>query len=241
MPAATEVATTLIHEALERGQSALSEHESKRLLACYGVPVIAEELAQDAQGALAVAERLGYPVAVKADSSSILHKSDQGLVVLNVDDADAVAEAVAHIAQAVPDTELQGYLVQQMARGNREVIVGGSRDKLFGSSVMLGLGGVLVEAYADVAFRLAPLDIRDAFEMINEIRAQRMFGAVRGEPRVDREALGSVLIAAGEVLVHHPEVSQVDINPLIFEGPEPVAVDALIMLDSSTLERGTAS
>lgn len=231
MPVTTEEAAALIDEARGRGQSALSEYESKRVLACYGVPVIEEELVQDAEGALAVAERFGYPVAVKADSPSILHKSDHGLVVLNADDADAVKEAVANIARAIGDTELQGYLVQQMARGKREVIVGGSRDKLFGPSVMLGLGGVLVEAYADVAFRLAPLEMRDALEMINEIRAQRMFDAVRGEPPVDREALGRVLMAAGEILVHHPEISQVDINPLIFEGPQPVAVDALIMLD----------
>jgi hypothetical protein len=117
-----------------------------------------------------------------------------------------------------------------MVRGKREVIVGGTRDKLFGPCVMLGLGGILVEAIADVSFRLAPLQERDALEMINEMRAQRIFEEFRGEPAVDRPALSRVLMGVGQMLVDHPGISQVDVNPLILRGADPVAVDALIAL-----------
>ena len=115
----------------------------------------------------------------------------------------------------------------------REIIVGGMRDLLFGPCVMLGLGGVLVEAIADITFRLAPLDERDAQEMINNIRAQRIFDAVRGEPAADRGALIKVLMAVGQILIEHPRIAQIDVNPLIFEGTQPVAVDALITLGAA--------
>ena len=220
----------LLGAALERGQGALSEFESKQLLAAYGIPLTGEELASGASGAVAAAERLGYPVAVKACSPALMHKSDTGLVALDLRDASSVEAAVAAIGEAAGDVALDGYLVQRMVEGKREVIVGGIRDKLFGPCVMLGLGGVLVEAIADVVFRLAPLEERDAFEMVNEVRAQRVFDEVRGEPALDREALAEVLVGVGRVLEAHPAVAQIDINPLIIEGARPLAVDALITL-----------
>ncbi len=238
MATSTQLADTLVEGARKAGHGALSEYDSKRLLASYGIPAVKEELAKDAAGAVAVAERIDYPVAVKGNSPDVMHKSDVGLVVLNADDADAVNAAVEQISQAASDAELDGFLVQQMIVGKREVIVGGARDAQFGPSVMLGVGGVLVEAYADVAFRLAPLDERDALEMINEIRAKGLFGAVRGEPPVDREALAGVLVATGALLAAYPSISQIDVNPLIFEGAAPVAVDAMIALDATTERKG---
>ncbi len=231
MPTKTEVAEELIQQAVGGGRRALSEYDSKQVLAAYGVPVTKEELACDPSSAVSAAERLGYPVAIKACAPALMHKSDDGLVFLNVDDAAAVERAVAEIDSAAGGTALDGYLVQAMVPGKREVIVGGMRDKFFGPCVMLGLGGIMVEAIADVVFRLAPLAERDALEMAGEIRAQHIFDAIRGEPAVDREALSKVLIAVGEILHKHPRVSQVDINPLILRGARPVAVDALITLD----------
>lgn len=222
----------VIEAGLARGQRALSEYESKRVLASYGVPIVEEELAQDGAAAVAAADRIGYPVVVKACSPALMHKSDRGLVALSLDSPDAVRAASETITRAAGDAPLDGLLVQRMVRGKREVIIGGIRDQLFGPCVMLGLGGILVEALADVAFRLAPLEERDALEMIREIRAQRLFDAVRGEPAVDRRALSQALIAVGQVLRDHPRVSQVDLNPLILEGEHPVAVDAVITLAS---------
>ncbi len=216
--------------ALANGQQALSEFASKRLLAGCGVPVIEEELAANADEALAAALRIGFPVVIKACSPALMHKSDRGLVKLNINDPGDVALAVREIDAQLEGTAIDGYLVQRTARGRREIIVGGMRDKLFGPCVMLGLGGILVEAIADVVFRLAPLDERDALEMINQIRAQSLFDAIRGEPPVDRAALGRVLIAVGNLLVAHPCIAQIDVNPLIFQGADPVAVDALVTL-----------
>ena len=230
MPTETNAAEELIGQAVARGQEALSEHDSKQVLAAYGVPVTKEELVGDVAGALKAAEELGYPVVIKACSPALMHKSDAGLVFLNVDDVSSVERAVAEIDAAVGAAALDGYLVQQMVQSKREVIVGGLRDKLFGPSVMLGLGGVYVEAVADVSFRLAPLDERDAEEMIRELRGRRIFEAVRGDPAVDRAALSKVLIAVARMLEEHPRISQVDVNPLMFKGARPVAVDALVTL-----------
>jgi acetyl-CoA synthetase (ADP-forming) len=225
----TDVVEDLIDAAMARGQRALSEYESKQVLAAFAIPVVPEMLVRDAVEAVAAAEQIGYPVVVKPCSPALMHKSDQGLVKLNLDDAASVQRAVTDIG-ALTGARLDGYLVQRMAVGRRELIVGGIRDKLFGPCVMLGLGGILVEALADVTFRLAPLDDRDAEEMVNELRTQRIFDSVRGEPPVDRQALGQVLMAVGRILIEHVRISQVDVNPLILEGARPVAVDALVTL-----------
>ena len=230
MPAKTSRVAKLIAQAVDRGQDALSEHDSKQVLASYGVAATKEELVNDVAQALSAAERIGYPVVIKACSPALKHKSDAGLVFLNVDDTSSVETAIAEAEKARGDVALDGFLVQEMVRGKREVIVGGLRDDLFGPCVMLGLGGILVEALADVTFRLAPLEERDALEMLNEIRAQHIFEAVRGEQAADRQALAKVLMAVGQILIDHPRVSQVDINPLILDGARPVAVDALVVL-----------
>jgi succinyl-CoA synthetase beta subunit len=229
VPTSASDAGQRIAAAVERGHIALSEYDSKRVLAAYDVPVVEERLVQTPAEAVRAAEELGYPVVVKASSPSLAHKSDQGLVMLNLHDADMVESAVAAIGKAAA-TPLDGCLVQRMLRGKREVIVGATRDTLFGPCVMLGIGGILVEALADVSFRLAPLAGRDALEMVNEIRSRRVFDAVRGEPAVDRITLSNVLIAVGQILIDHPQVSQVDVNPLIVEGGRPVAVDGLVAL-----------
>jgi len=214
---------------IERGVAALSEHESKRVLAAYGVPVVEEVLAGTADEAVRAGKKLGYPVAVKACGAGLMHKSDVGGVALNLANGASVRDAVERINTNVA-ASVEGYLVQRMVPGKREVIVGGTRDALFGPCVMLGLGGILVEALADVSFRLAPIEERDALEMLNELRAQRIFDAFRGEPAVDRSALAQVLVAVGNIMAEHPEIVQVDVNPLIFRGARPVAVDALVTL-----------
>lgn len=231
MPEPSESTAELINRAVKNHQRGLSEHESKRVLAAYGIATVAEELVKTAAEALAAAGRLGYPVVLKACAPNLAHKSDLGLVAANLDDVSSVQTALAEVTKRAEGMALDGYLVQRMVKGKREIIVGGTRDKIFGPCVMLGLGGILVEALADVAFRLAPLEERDALEMINEIRAQRLFEGIRGEPAVDRRAVTHVLVTVGRILVEHPRVAQVDANPLIFEGAQPVAVDALITLE----------
>lgn len=220
----------IVEEAVAGGRAGLSEYASKKVLEAYGVPVVTEVLAADAAHAAEAAEQIGYPVAVKACAADLAHKSDRGLVHLGLTSAEAVRGAVAEIGQAAAGTPLEGFLVQRMARGRREVIAGGVRDPLFGPCVVLGIGGIAVEALGDVAFRLAPLDARDAEEMINELQGRKLFGAFRGEPAVDQAALFGVLQAVGEILIDFPAISHVDINPLVIEGGKPISVDGLISL-----------
>jgi acyl-CoA synthetase (NDP forming) len=221
-------ADELLTYALSQAQSALSEHDSKRVLAAYGVPVIDEALACDAAAAVAAADAQGYPAALKGCAPGLAHKSDRGLVRLNLADAAAVESA----ARQVLNAQMPAVLVQRMAAGRREIIVGGARDSVFGSYVMLGIGGTAVEAMADVSFRHPPLDDRDVREMVLELRGRRLFDAFRGEVPVSMQALAETLRAVGRILDDHPNVSHVDINPLVVEDGIPVAVDALVSLSN---------
>lgn len=224
----------ILGRAAGQGAAALSEYEAKQVLAAHGVPVTREELAADPASAAAAAARLGFPVAVKACGGQITHKTERDLVRLGLGDADAVARAAAELARTLAPEPFDGFLVQEMARGRREVVVGGLRDPLFGPCVMLGAGGITVEAAGDVAFRLCPVEPRDVAEMVAELRSSRLFGPFRGEPAVDMDALTAAVQGVGRLLTEHPEVQQVDINPLIVCGEKPVAVDALITLGAAS-------
>ena len=231
----------ILDQATSRGHQALSEYDAKRLLAACGIGVTVEELAQSDEAVVAAAQRLGYPVAVKACSPALLHKSDQGLLRLNLGTPEAVRAAANEIREALAGMPVDGLLVQRMVRGKREVIVGGLRDPLFGPCVMLGIGGIAVEALGDVSFRLAPLDERDALEMLGELRGHPLFEDFRGEPPVDKAALSGVLCAVGRLLEEQPQIAQVDINPLIFEADQPVAVDALITFEPAERNAGAVA
>jgi acyl-CoA synthetase (NDP forming) len=218
----------LLQRALDQNQCSLSEYDSKCVLGAYGVRVIGEALAHDAAAAVNLAGTLGYPVAIKGCAPGLAHKSDLGLVRLNLANAMDVETATREaLAAGMP-----AVLVQRMAAGRREIIVGGARDAAFGAYVMLGVGGVAVEAVADVSFCLSPPDDRDVAEMVLELRGSRLFGAFRGEPPVSMQALAETLRAVGRIMDEHPCVSHIDINPLIVENGIPVAVDALISLSS---------
>jgi acetyl-CoA synthetase (ADP-forming) len=210
----------------------LSEAESKRLVAAYGVPVPAEEVVASAEEAVAAAERIGYPVVAKLCGRAISHKSERGLVRLRLTGADAVRTAAAELlALARPGDGEVGVLIGAMVGGNRELIAGLAHDAQFGPCVMLGVGGVLAEAIGDVAFRLVPLSRVDATELIEDLGAQALLGPFRGEPAVDRERLADVLVGLGEIATAEAGVRSVDLNPLIVIDGIPVAVDALVELE----------
>lgn len=209
-------------------ERALDEHEAKRLLAEYGVPVVTEALAVNAAAAVAAAERIGYPVALKGCGAAFAHKTELGLVHLSLGDAAAVRAAATQVLGAMRGEG--ALLVQQMVRGTREFLVGMSRDAQFGPVVTFGLGGIFAEALADVAVRLCPLARADAEAMLGEIRARSLLGAVRGLPAVNREALLRALLGVSRLALARPDIEAIDINPLVVAGAEPVAVDALVVL-----------
>lgn len=207
----------------------LSEVESKAVLARHGVPVLAERLVATPAEAVAAAAEVGYPVVAKLCGTAIAHKTERGLVKLRLGDAAAVEQAAADLlAAGRPDDGVTGVLVAPMVSGNRELIAGLARDPQFGMTVMLGVGGVLAEAVADVAFRLVPVSRLDAEELIDDLATQRLLGPFRGEPAVDRSRLVDVLVGLSAAAEADPSIVSVDLNPLIVVDGEPVAVDALV-------------
>lgn len=208
----------------------LSETESKALVAGYGIPLADERICSDADEAVAAATAIGGPVAVKLNGAGIAHKTERGLVRLGLaDDAAVRAAAMELLAAARPEDGEVTLLVAPMIRGNRELIAGMIRDPQFGPMVMLGVGGVLAEAIADVVFRPAPLDAVTAREQIDDLRLSSLLGEFRGEAPVDREALVELLVGLGRLAEEHPEVASVDVNPVIITAAgRPVAVDALV-------------
>ena len=207
----------------------LSEVDSKRVLAAHGVAFPAEREVADGDGAVAAATELGHPVVLKLGGAAIAHKTERGLVRLGLADDDAVAEAARELlAAARPEDGEVHLLVAPMLRGNRELIAGLHRDEQFGMTVMLGVGGVLAEALADVAFRLVPIERLDALEMIDDLASQALLGEVRGEPALDREAMADVLVALSRAAEADPTIVSADLNPLIVVAGRPVPVDALV-------------
>jgi len=207
----------------------LSEADSKALLAGHGVPLLQELTAATPDEAVRAAEALGYPVAVKLSGPGIDHKTERGLVHLGLTDAARVESvATGLLAAARPADGAVEILVAPMARGSRELIAGAHRDPQFGPCVMLGVGGVLAEAVADVVFRLVPLAPVDAEEMVDGLGTQSLLGPFRGEPPVDRGILASVLLGLAEVIGSDPAILSAEVNPLVVVDGRPVAVDALV-------------
>ena len=206
----------------------LSESRSRLLVSEAGIPVSNWETADSTQEAVSLAKNLGFPVVVKLCGDEIAHKTERGLVRLNLNTEEGVEEAADELLSSVTadDGEVT-LLVSEQIRGNRELIVGLVRDEQFGPCVMLGIGGILAEAVADVAFRLAPLSRSEASDLIDDLSMQSLLGPFRGEPAVDREALINVLCVLGD-LGSDQEILSVDLNPLIVANGVPIAVDALV-------------
>jgi acetate---CoA ligase (ADP-forming) subunit beta len=210
----------------------LSEADSKALLATFGLPVLPERVVDDAEAAVAAAGELSYPVVVKLCGDQIAHKTERGLVRLDLGDAAAVRQAAAELLGAAgPDDGDVGLLVAPMVRGNRELIAGLADDPQFGMTVMVGVGGILAEAVADVSIRLVPIDRADAREMIAELRTQALLGPFRGEPAVDRQRLADVLLGLSRAAEGTPTLVSADLNPLIIVDGSPIAVDALVEVE----------
>lgn len=213
----------------------LSEHDSKRLLASAGVPVVDERLVATPDEAVTSARELvpeGEAVVLKLCGPGVAHKTERGLVRLGLRSGDEVRDAGHELlGSALPgdggDGDV-GLLVAPMMRGGRELIAGVQRDRQFGPCVMVGVGGVFAEAVADVAFRLAPLERVDAEEMLEELATQALLGPFRGEPPVDRSAVADVLLGLSHLVATHGEVVSADVNPLVVVHGRPVAVDALV-------------
>ena len=220
---------TIIAEALAAGQSSLSEYDSKRILAKYGIPTTKEFLAKDFPDIEQAAASIGYPVALKVCAAAAQHKTEMGLIELGITDAAELKKAYDRLSPIA--REIDGaVLVQEMVAGSRELVMGLIRDPQFGPCVMFGLGGIFTEVLGDVSFRVAPLSDKDARTMTEEIQGARILEGIRGMAPVRTDQLSHCLKQLGRIGEAHPAIREIDINPLIVRDGLPVAVDALVVL-----------
>lgn len=224
----------ILEQARTQGRTLLTEVEAKQLLGEAGLPVVETRLAATRDEAIAVAGALGYPVALKVVSAQIAHKSDVGGVKLGLagdEDVRAAFDAIMAAARkAAPDAAIDGVSVQRMAEPGIEVIAGMTTDPQFGPVLMFGLGGVLVEVLKDVAFRVVPITPRDARQMIREIQGFPVLQGYRGQAPADLEALEGLLVQLSAFIEAHPDISELDLNPIFAYAKGALAVDARIAL-----------
>jgi acyl-CoA synthetase (NDP forming) len=216
------------------GAAPLGEREAKAVLALYGIPGVDERLAADREQAIAAAETLGFPVVLKAVSPDLLHKTEAGVIRLDLRSAAAVGAAhdaiVERIGALSPPPRLDGVLVQKMVLPGVEVVVGGRVDRQFGPLIVVGLGGVLVELLNDTALAPAPIGPPEAVALLRELRGFRLFEGYRGLPPVDLDRLVEIVCRCSEFIADQRHlVQELDLNPLICTGGDIVAVDALII------------
>jgi acetyl coenzyme A synthetase (ADP forming)-like protein len=220
------------------GRLSIGDVEAREIMEACGIPTPRTLLAHDAEGAARLAAQIGFPVAVKIASPDILHKTDVGGVALNVATGDAVRDAFElmtyRASHYMPEAELWGCLVQEMVVGGKEVIAGMNRDPSFGPLMLFGLGGIYVEVLRDVAFRVAPLDRREAREMVGEIQAYNLLRGVRGEGPFDVEALVEALLRLSQLAMEFSEIVELDINPItvLEEGRGVIGIDMRLILGS---------
>jgi acyl-CoA synthetase (NDP forming) len=220
----------IITAALEQGRNTLNERESKEVLKSYGIPVTREIEVTNPSSLVAAVREIGFPTVLKACSHKLLHKSEKGLVIVDIRTEEEAFAAFQTIQKKLNDDEC-GVLVQEMIKGQRELVMGFIRDPQFGPCVMFGLGGIFTEIMKDVSFRPVPLSKQDCIDMMHEIKANKLLGSVRGLPPVDLETLSNILISLGKIGMENDNISEVDINPLIISGNGAVAVDAVIVVN----------
>ena len=229
-------ASQIVQDWLAAGKTRIGELEGIELLKCYGFNVLPNALAKTADEAAAIAQETGFPVVLKVVSAQILHKSDAGGVVLGLDNPQDVKRAFDGIlrraAEYDPDAEIDGVLVQKMAPAGSEVILGLNRYPIFGPLLMVGIGGIFVEVFQDVVFRLAPIGRNEARRMIRQIKGFRLFQGFRGRPPADVEIIEKSMVSLSNLATNHPEIVELDINPLLVHqrGEGATAADCRIIL-----------
>jgi acyl-CoA synthetase (NDP forming) len=217
----------LVQQANEWGDSILDEHEAKKWLQALDLKVVKEVIVKDTDEAIRVAKEIVYPVVLKGRIEGQIHKTEAGLVKLNLWTDDQLKSAYQEMLSL--KSKPQSFLIQPMLKGDLELIIGVIRDPQFGPAVMLGLGGIWTEVYRDVVFRLVPLNQQEVFKMVSELKGSDLFRGYRGSKPVNMEALAEWLIRLGWLAMTFDKIEEMDVNPLLIVDGEPVAVDATII------------
>jgi len=235
----TKAAQTIIDKAIEKNQLYLPEDVAGQILKIYGIPVVENELVTSPEEAASAAKRTGFPVVMKIVSDDIIHKSDIKGVVLNINSAEEAKKTfntiTKNVLQNKPDANIKGILVSKMILSGEEVILGVKRDPAFGPVIMFGLGGVYVEVFKDVSFRVAPIDEAIADSMVKQVKSYTILEGIRGKVPRDITAIKECLMRLSQMAIECPQISELDINPLIVmdENKGCYVADVRIMLDTS--------
>ena len=230
-------AKKIIDRYLKEGRLVLGELDGNEILRCYGFNTLPMALSKNKIEACKIADEIGYPVVMKIVSPDILHKTDAGGVVVGLEDSKGVEEAFETIMEKAkaynPDAQIEGVLIQKLAPKGKEVILGLSKDPVFGHAVMFGLGGIFVEVYKDVVFRLSPMGRNVARRMIKSIKGYPIFKGMRGEKPSDIETVEKHIVSLKAMADHHPMIKELDINPLFVheEGEGTTVADIIIQLE----------
>jgi len=221
--------------ACKEGRKFLLETEAKTVCMEYGIPVTKFQLAKNEAEVVKFAEEIGYPIVLKIVSPDIIHKSDVGGVVVGLKTAKDVRNAYKQILESIKkhkaDAKIVGVLVQEMAPSSTEVIVGAIKDPQFGPALMFGLGGIFVEVLKDVTFRVAPITVDEAREMITEVKAYPLLKGYRNQPPADIEAIVQILLNTSRLVMEHQEIKELDLNPIMVYEKGAKTVDARIILE----------
>ncbi len=224
----------ILSRARRENRTVLTEIEAKEILGGAGITCTRTVLAGSKEKAVSVSEELGYPVVLKVSSVDISHKSDAGGVKVNLRSKEEVAAAYDAIMTAcrtyAPNADIEGVSVQPMARPGTEIIMGMIKDASFGPVLMFGLGGVLVEVLKDVAFRIVPIEKSDAVAMMDEIQGKKLLDGYRGKEPADKERLQKMLVQLSEFVDAHPDIEEIDMNPVFAYSDGAMVVDARIIL-----------
>ncbi len=227
--------SAIIAAALKEGRNHLLEPEAKRICREYGIHTPRSKLVVNLKEALSAAKYLGFPVALKVVSRDIIHKTEAGCVMLDVENPSelrvAYTKVLRNARRHIGEKSSLAVLVERMAPPGVEVIIGGLKDQQFGHAIMFGLGGIFVELLDDIAFRVVPLDEKNAIRMISEVRGSQILRGHRGLPPADEKTLVRVLLSSSRLLEDHPEISQMDLNPAIVHHRGVIVVDARIGLE----------
>jgi acyl-CoA synthetase (NDP forming) len=225
----------IIAQARREGRKALLETEAKVICTEYHIPVTTFKLAENEEEAAEFAGQIGFPVVLKIVSPDIIHKSDAGGVIINLKNDAEVKNAYAKILKNAkkynPAAKIAGVLVQEMAPQATEVIVGAIKDPQFGQTLMFGLGGIFVELLKDVTFRVAPLTRDDAYEMVTKVKAYPLLTGYRNTPPADLDAIINALMNTSKLVMDHPEIKELDLNPIMAYEKGAKTVDARIILE----------
>lgn len=222
-------AQDILQAARRNGRRILSAAESYKLLSAYGLPVADWRSVSTVDEAQKAATDIGFPVVVKADSESVIHKSDRGGVALNLNDTSAVRDTIKEMTRSFEARDLQ-FFVQRFLPGGKEIILGAKAEEGLGHLIMFGVGGIYVEILKDVTFKLAPVTSMEAREMLSSIKTAPLLKGVRGEPAVDQEGLVEIIQRLSQLVTENPTIQEMDLNPVLAFEDRVVIVDARVSL-----------